>query len=157
MGKIQVKVQTDFGEVVVEGASVKEILDLLGSMSSELMGEISGLVSAKMASPLKTRLQGIVELTTEGPIVATRQKLTHYEAIGLTLYASEERSNTATRISRLLVSGGIKSMVPARLNEMTKRGLVFKPDPSRPEFRPTAQAKRWIEDEVLPKLQEAIG
>jgi hypothetical protein len=157
MGKIQVKVQTDFGEVVVEGASVKEILDLLGSMSSELMGEISGLVSAKMASPLKTRLKGIVELTTEGPIVATRQKLTHYEAIGLTLYASEERSNTATRISRLLVSGGIKSMVPARLNEMTKRGLVFKPDPSRPEFRLTAQAKRWIEDEVLPKLQEARG
>ena len=157
MGKIQVKVQTDFGEVVVEGASVKEVLDLLGSMSSELMGEISGLVSAKMASPLKTRLKGIVELTTEGPIVATRQKLTHYEAIGLTLYASEERSNTATRISRLLVSGGIKSMVPARLNEMTKRGLVFKPDPSRPEFRLTAQAKRWIEDEVLPKLQEARG
>ena len=157
MGNIQVKVKTDFGEVVIEGASVEEVLSLLGSMSSEFMGEISGLVSAKMASPLKTRLQGIVELTTEGPIVATRQKLTHYEAIGLTLYASEKRSNTATRISRLLASGGIKSMVPARLNEMTKRGLVFKPDPGRPEFRLTAQAERWIEDEVLQKLQEARG
>ena len=157
MGNIQVKVKTDFGEVVIEGASVEEVSSLLGSMSSEFMGEISGLVSAKMASPLKTRLQGIVELTTEGPIVATRQKLTHYEAIGLTLYASEERSNTATRISRLLASGGIKSMVPARLNEMTKRGLVFKPDPGRPEFRLTAQAERWIEDEVLQKLQEARG
>lgn len=157
MGNIQVKVKTNFGEVVIEGASVEEVLGLLGSMSSEFMGEISGLVSAKMASPLKARLQGIVELTTEGPIVATRQKLTHYEAIGLTLYASEERSNTATQISRLLASGGIKSMVPARLNEMTKRGLVFKPDPSRPEFRLTAQAERWIEDEVMPKLKEAKG
>ena len=157
MGNIQVKVKTDFGEVVIEGASVEEILSLLESMSSEFMGEINGLVSAKMASPLKSRLQGIVELTTEGPIVATRQKLTHYEAIGLTLYASEERSNTATRISRLLASGGIKSMVPARLNEMTKRGLVFKPNPGKPEFRLTAQAERWIEDEVLPKLQEARG
>ncbi|UCG45059.1 MAG: hypothetical protein JSV58_06740 [Candidatus Bathyarchaeota archaeon] len=153
MGKIQVKVQTTFGEVVFEGANEKEVLGLLASISPELIGEVSRLASAKMVSPLKTKLQGIVELTTEGPIVATRQKLTHYEAIGLTLYASEERSNTATRISRLLASGGIKSMVPARLNEMTKRGLVFKPNPSRPEYRLTAQAERWIEDEVLAKLQ----
>ena len=155
MGKIQVKVQTTFGEVVFEGASEKEVLSLLASISPELLGEVNRLVSAKMVSPLKTKLQGIVELTTEGPIVATRQKLTHYEAIGLTLYASEERSNTATRISRLLASGGIKSMVPARLNEMTKRGLVFKPDPNRPEYRLTAQAERWIENEVLGKLQGA--
>ena len=157
MGKIQVKVQTTFGEVVFEGASEKEVLSLLASISPELLGEVNRLVSAKMVSPLKTKLQGIVELTTEGPIVATRQKLTHYEAIGLTLYASEERSNTATRISRLLASGGIKSMVPARLNEMTKRGLVFKPDPNRPEYRLTAQAERWIENEVLEKLQGEKG
>jgi len=157
MGKIQVKVKTGFGEVVVEGASVEEVLGLLGSMSSEFIGKVSGLVSLKMVSPLKTRLEGIIELTTEGPILATREKLTHYEAIGLTLYASEEKSNTATQITRLLASGGIKSMVPARLNEMTKRGLVFKPDPGRPEFRLTTQGERWIEDEVLAKLQGARG
>jgi len=129
MGKIQVRVKTGFGEVVVEGESVEEVLGLLGSMSSEFMGKVSGLVSAKMVSPLKTRLEGIIELTTEGPILATREKLTHYEAIGLTLYASEEKSNT----------------------------LVFKPDPGRPEFRLTTQGERWIEDEVLAKLQGARG
>ena len=153
MGKIQVKVKTGFGEVVVEGASVEEVLGLLGSMSSEFMGEVSSLVSTKMVSPLKTRLEGIIELTTEGPILATREKLTHYEAIGLTLYASEGKSNTATQITRLLASGGIKSIVPARLNEMTKRGLVFKPDPARPEFKLTTQGEKWVEGEALNRLK----
>ena len=44
-------------------------------------------------------------------------------------------------------------MVPARLNEMTKRGLVFKPNPSRPDYKLTVQGKKWVEDEVLPKLR----
>jgi hypothetical protein len=44
-------------------------------------------------------------------------------------------------------------MVPARLNEMTKRGQVFKPDPNRPEFKLTMQGERWIEDDVLARLR----
>jgi hypothetical protein len=83
----------------------------------------------------------------------TREKLTHYEAVGLTLYASEEKKNTAAQVERLLESSGIKAMVPARLNEMTKRGQVFKPDPAKPEFKLTIQGEKWIEDEVLAKLR----
>jgi predicted transcriptional regulator len=94
-----------------------------------------------------------VESTTEGPVVITRENLTHYEAIGLTLYASEEKKNTAARVTKLLESSGIKCMVPARLNEMTKRGQVFKPDPNRPEFKLTMQGERWVEDEILAKLR----
>ena len=48
-------------------------------------------------------------------------------------------------------------MVPARLNEMTKRGIVFKPDPARPEFKLTAQGERWVEEEVLAKLRGATA
>jgi hypothetical protein len=36
---------------------------------------------------------------------------------------------------------------------MTKRGQVFKPDPSRPEFKLTVQGERWIEDGVLARLR----
>ena len=36
--------------------------------------------------------------------------------------------------------------VPARLNEMTKRGQVFKPDPNKPEFKLTIQGEKWVED-----------
>ena len=54
---------------------------------------------------------------------------------------------------KLLELSGIKSMVPARLNEMTKRGQVYKPNPKKPQFKLTVQGKIWIEDEVLGKLR----
>jgi hypothetical protein len=116
------------------------------------MEKISNAVSSKLV-PSTAQLKGIVEFTTEGPVVITRENLTHYEAIGLVLYASEERKNTASQIQKLLESSGIKCMVPARLNEMTKRGQVFKPDPAKPEFKLTIQGERWIEDEVLARLR----
>ncbi len=153
MGKVQIRIKAGFGEIVVEGDSPQEVLDLLGAMSPKFMGEIDNLISAKLAVPIKSQLEGIVELTTEGPIITTREKLTHYEAIGLTLYASEEKTQTASGISRLLESSGIKSQVPARLNEMTKRGLVFKPDPSRAEWKLTSQGESWVEEEVLDRLR----
>jgi hypothetical protein len=73
------------------------------------------------------------------------------------LYASEDKKNTAAHLQKLLESSGIKCMVPARLNEMTKRGQVFKPDPNRPEFKLTVQGERWVEDDVLSKLRGKIG
>jgi predicted transcriptional regulator len=153
MGKIQVKIKSTFGEVIVEGESAQEILDTLKTLPPQFMEKIDNLISTKLAPPMKTQLEGIIELTTQGPVITTREKLTHYEAIGLILYASEEKISTATQISRLLSSSGIKSMVPARLNEMTKRGLVFKPDPAKPEFKLTTQGERWIEEELLVRLR----
>jgi hypothetical protein len=153
MGKIRVQINAPFGEIVLEGDNAQEILETLRTMPAQFMSEISSLVSTKFAPPIKAQLEGIVELTTEGPVITTRGKLTHYEAIGLVLYASEERISTAALISRLLSSSGIKSMVPARLNEMTKRGLVFKPDPARPEFKLTVQGERWVEEELLARLR----
>jgi hypothetical protein len=157
VGKIRVQIKAPFGEIVVEGDSAQEILATLKTMPPEFLSEIGNLISAKLTPPMKTQLEGIVELTKEGPIIATREKLTHYEAIGLILYASEGKSSTATQISRLLEASGIKSMVPARLNEMTKRGLVFKPDPVRPEFKLTTQSEKWIEEEVLAKLRGTVS
>ncbi len=138
----------------MEGDNAKEILDMLQDVPPEFMEKISGLVSSKLTPPMKAQLEGIVEFTTEGPVITARGKFTHYEAIGLVLYASEKKTSTATQIDHLLQSSGIKPMVPARLNEMTKRGLVFKPDPGLPEFRLTTQGEKWVEEEVAPKLKE---
>jgi len=157
MAKIRVHIKTGFGEIEVEGDSAQELLDALKSVTPEFVGEVSGLVSSKVVAPGRAGLEGVVELTTEGPVVTTREKLSHYEAIGLILLASERRTGTASKIGDLLKSSGIKSMVPARLNEMTKRGLVFKPDPARPEFKLTMQGEKWIEDEVLLRLNGAGG
>ena len=151
------RVKAGFGEVVLEGDSPQEVLDLLRQMPKDFVSQVEGLVSARLVAPMKMQLEGVVEVTTEGPIITTREKLTHYEAIGLTLYASEGKTNSATQIARLLASGGIKSMVPARLNEMTKRGLVFKPDPAKPDWRLTTQGEKWVEEEVLVRVRGAGG
>jgi hypothetical protein len=157
MGKVRVRVKAPFGEIVIEGDSPQEILTTLKKMPPQFVNEIGSLISQNLTPSMKTQLEGIVELTTEGPIITTREKLTHYEAIGLVLFASDENSSTATQIKRLLASSGIRSMVPARLNEMTKRGIVFKPDPAKPDFKLTTQGERWIEEEVLTKLRGATG
>ena len=157
MAKIKAHIKTGFGEIEVQGESAQELLEALRAITPEFVGEITGLVSSKIVVPVKAGLEGIIELTTEGPVVTTREKLSHYEAIGLTLFASDKKISTATKIGDLLKSSGIKSMVPARLNEMTKRGLVFKPDPARPEFKLTMQGEKWIEGEVLPRLRGATA
>ena len=153
MGRIRTRIKAPFGEIVLEGENPKEILEIIKSIPENFIEEITSLILGKLTPPIKAQLEGIVEFTTEGPVITTRKKLTHYEAIGLILYSMENNMATAAQISKLLESSGIKSMVPARLNEMTKRGLVFKPNPSKPDFKLTVQGKRWIEDEVLPKLR----
>ena len=153
MGRVAVRIRAPFGELLVEGESAEELLELLRGMPPQFMGEVESLISAKLAPPIKLKLQGIVEYTTEGPILVTGKNVTHYEAIGIILYASEGKTCAPSKISRLLEASGIKSMVPARLNEMAKKGWVYKPDPAKGEWKLTVQGKKWIEETVIPKLQ----
>jgi hypothetical protein len=152
MKRIEARIKTPFGEILIEGESPQEILKMLEAFPENFVEKISDFVSNRV-TPSGAQLKGIVEATTEGPVIITREKLTHYEAVGLVLYASENRTNTASQIAKLLESSGIKSMVPARLNEMTKRGQVFKPDPNKLDFRLTIQGEKWVEDEVLTRLR----
>ncbi len=152
MKKIETRIKTPFGEIVLEGENPQEILDMMSIFPEDFMEKLSNFVSSRVI-PSGAQLKGIIESTTEGPVIVARENLTHYEAIGLTLYASEEKKSTAAHITKLLESSGIKCMVPARLNEMTKRGQVFKPDPNRPEFKLTMQGERWVEDDVLARLR----
>lgn len=155
MSKVKARIKTAFGEIIVESESAQELLETLRTFPEDFVDNLGNFVSNRL-TPSGVHLKGIVEPTTEGPVIVTRENLTHYEVIGLTLYASEGRKNTGAQIARLLQSSGIKSMVPARLNEMTKRGQVFKPDPKRPEFKLTVQGERWVEDDVLAKLRSKI-
>ncbi len=152
MKRIEARIKTSFGEVVIEGETPQEILDMLASMPENFTERLSDFVTNRLV-PSGAALKGIVEVTTEGPVIVTRENLTHYESVGLILYASDERKNTAAQVQKLLESSGLKVMVPARLNEMTKRGQVFKPDPSKPDFKLTMQGEKWVEDEVLSKLR----
>jgi hypothetical protein len=152
MKRIEARIKTAFGEVVIEGEDSKEIMDILETIPEDFVEKLSSFVSERL-TPSGAQLKGIIEVTTAGPVIVTRENLTHYEAVGLVLYASDDKRNTAAQITKLLESSGIKSMVPARLNEMTKRGQVFKPDPNKPDFKLTIQGEKWVEEEVLSKLR----
>jgi hypothetical protein len=152
MKRITARIKTPFGEITIEGETPQEILQTLETIPENFSENLNNFVTNRII-PSGAALKGIVEPTTEGPVIVTRENLTHYEAVGLTLYASEDKKNTANQVQKLLESSGIKSMVPARLNEMTKRGQVFKPDPSKPEFKLTIQGEKWVEEEVLAKLR----
>ncbi len=152
MKKIEARIKTPFGEIIVEGENPTEILSALESFPQDFVEKLGNFVSNRLL-PSEAQLKGIIEHTTEGPVIIARENLTHYEAIGLTLYASDEKKNTAAQVTKLLESSGIRCMVPARLNEMTHRGQVFKPDPNRTEFKLTMQGERWVEDDVLAKLR----
>ena len=156
MNNVEVRIKTPFGEITVEGENPQEVLRILESFPDGFTEKVSDLVSSRL-TPSGVQLRGIVESTTEGPVIVAHENLTHYEAIGLTLLASDEKKGTAAQIQKLLESSGIKCMVPARLNEMTKRGQVFKPDPNRPEFKLTIQGEKWVEDGVLAKLRGKMG
>ena len=153
MKHIEAHVKTPFGEVVIEGDNPQEILDMLDLIPENFVEKMSDFIFNRLTLS-GVQLKGIIELTTEGPIIVTRENLTHYEAAGLILYASDEHKNTVIQVQKLLESSGIKSMVPARLNEMTKRGQVFKPDPNKPEFKLTLQGEKWVENEVLNRLKK---
>lgn len=155
--RVRVRVKTSFGEVAVEGSSTKEVVEMLEGLSPEFIEKVGAAVASRLTPPVRAQLEGLVEFTTEGPVITTRTRLTHYEAIGLVLYACENRTASAALVERLLQSSGIRSMVPARLNEMTKRGLVFKPDPARPEYRLTVSGEKWVEDEVVARLKSKTG
>lgn len=149
--KLETRIKTPFGEIVVAGENPQEILNILKTFPDNFVEELSNVVSNKLI-PSGIQLKGIVEFTTEGPVIVTCEKLTHYEAIGLILFSSEDRTNTATKITQLLESSGIKCMVPARINEMTKKNRIFKPNPNKPEFKLTMKGEKWI-DEVVAKLR----
>jgi hypothetical protein len=154
--RVEVRIKTSFGEVVIANDSPQELLNMLEAVPENFVEKISNFVSDHL-TPSKAQLRGIVEPTTDGPVIVTRENLTHYEAVGLILYASDERKNTVAQVQKLLELSNIKCMVPARLNEMTKRGQVFKPEANKPEFKLTIQGEKWIQENVLTAIKEKIS
>ncbi|MCL2135444.1 MAG: hypothetical protein FWH37_07845 [Candidatus Bathyarchaeota archaeon] len=150
MKRVEARIKTSFGEIIIESDSPQELLNMLETVPEKFVEKISDFVSNRL-TPSGAQLKGIIESTTEGPVIVTTENLTHYDAVGLILYASHEHKSTVTQIQKLLELSNIKSVVPARLNEMTKRGRVFKPDPNKPEFKLTIQGEKWIESDVLTK------
>ena len=156
LGKIQAEIKTSFGKIIVEGLTASDLLDTLKSLPENFVNEIEAVVS-EMVMPDKDNIEynDIVKFTDVGPVLILKdtKRITHYEAVGLILYFSENRSSRPSQIRRLLEYSGLRVQVSSRLNEMAKRGLVFRPTLEKPEWTLSPKGEFWIEEEVIPKLR----
>jgi hypothetical protein len=146
--------KTDFGEIEISGEDPQEVLDALDWLDQDFVREINKKISGLITSQTDKKLEGILQIGKEGPVIVTKKKLSHYEAIGLILYGCEENLASSKQLRGLLTASGKKVTVPARINEMRKRGHIFKPNMKSSEYKLSSKGIKWIEDDLLPKLFE---
>lgn len=162
MVKIRVRLRAPFGDVEIESESPDDILRLMEGTPKDF-GERIARLSPKLVARATERiileeLRGVVERTERGPLITAPLgvKLTQYEAIGLLLFASEGMMGTATNLTKLLKESGVGNvMVPARLNEMRSRRLVYKPWHDKPEWKLTSSGVEWIR-KVINKKRKVL-
>jgi len=150
--RLKVRVRTGYGELEVSGESPEEVLQGLGWLTGEFVAAVQGRVAEVAAAEAEDVLKGIVRVGRDGPTIVTREELSHYEAVGLIMYAMRNHEATGKEIRERLASSGKKITVAARLHEMRRRGHVFQPEGKGSEYRLTMKGVRWVEEEVLPRL-----
>jgi len=150
--RLKVRVKTGYGELEVSGESPEEVMEGLGWLTGEFAAAVQGRVAEVAAAEAEDVLKGIVRVGREGPTIVTREELSHYEAVGLIMYAMRNHEATGKEIRDRLASSGKKITVAARLHEMRRRGHVFQPEGKGSEYRLTMKGVRWVEEEVLPRL-----
>ena len=154
MARITCAIKTPFGEIRVSGESPDEVLDALQNIDQVFVKEVNEKVSDILTTQAKDDLKGIVEVGRDGPIIVTKEKLSHYECIGLVLYSLRDHQSSSRGISKRLSASGKKVTVPARLHEMRKRGHIFKPVDKAPYYKLTTKGVKWIEEDVIPPLKK---
>jgi len=150
--RLRVTIKTSYGAMEVSGESPEEVLEGLGWLTYELISQINERASETAAFEAEDSLKGIIRVDREGPTIVSREELSHYEAIGLILYAMKNFEAASKQIRERLVSSGKKVTVAARLHEMRNRGHVFKPEKKGSMYKLTSKGVKWIEDDVLARL-----
>jgi hypothetical protein len=154
MPRITLVIKTPFGEIRVGGETPQEVLDALRGLDQAFVGEVNERISELLATQAKDDLKGIVEIGRDGPVIVTKERLSHYEAIGLILYSVKDHQASSREITGRLTASGKKVTVPARLHEMRRRGHLFKPVDRAPYYKLSTKGVKWIEEEVIPPLRK---
>ena len=155
MPKLQLNIETDYGTLTVSGDTQEEILEALSLLTDDFLDEISDKLNVLDLKQTEDRLRNIVRMGQNGPVIVTRAEISHYEAIGLVLYSMKNQEATSKEIRERLEASGKDVTVAARLNEMRKRGHVFKPSGKGSEYRLTSKGTAWVDDEVVEKIRKS--
>lgn len=154
MTKVKIGIKTTFGEIEVCGETSSEVLIALEELDSGFLADVNKVVSSLLATQARDDLKDIVEVGRDGPVIVTKKKLSHYEAIGLILYGTKDNQSSSRELKMRLAASGKKVTVPARLHEMRRRGHIFKPVEKAPYYKLSTKGVKWIEEEVIPHLKK---
>jgi hypothetical protein len=154
MPKITLTVKTQFGDIQVSGETPEELLSCLDWLTQEYVAQLNEKVSGVVSKQALDHLKEIVEMRRDGPILVCKEEISHYEAIGLLLYAMKGYQATGKELKAYLNESGRKVIVPARLHEMVKKGVLFRPEGRGSIYKLTAKGVNWVEKEVLPPIRE---
>jgi phosphoglycerate-specific signal transduction histidine kinase len=155
MPKLQLNIDTDYGTLTVSGDTQEEILEALDLLTDDFLDKISEKLSILDLKQTEDRLRNIVRIGQNGPVIVTRADISHYEAIGLVLYSMKNQEATSKKIRERLEASGKEIIVAARLNEMRKRGHIFKPSGKGSEYRLTSKGMAWVDDQVVEKIRKS--
>lgn len=149
MSRYRLRIKREFGEFEVEGATPEELLESLKGLP-EVFRKVDEALSKPAPSEPKISLKGIVETTSEGPVLTVpRDRISDKEALGILLYSlTSARSSELYRLLNL--SGKLSPGAPSRLSEMKREGLVVK---DGDQYKLTMAGIRMVEEDTLPRLK----
>lgn len=157
MGKLNISIDTKYGKITVSGDTREEVLESLDMLTEDFMDQVNERLSRLELKETEDKLSNIVHITPNGPVIVSRAELNHYESIGLILYAMKNQEATSRKLRERLEASGKDIIVAARLNEMRKRGHVFKPSTKGSEYRLTSKGMAWVDEEVLGKIKKSAS
>jgi hypothetical protein len=142
--KVRLVLHRSYGDIELEGDSFDEIIERIKEFP-EWLEVIDTMISTQStAVGEKDILSGLVQITTEGPVLTiTRDKLTDREAVATLLYAMEPQGLRPKELSRLLSLSGFLSVgFASRLSELKREGLAYREGDT---YKLTVAGKQWVE------------
>ena len=151
--KVKVIVDRPYGNIEIEGESLDEVVEGLETFP-EWLAVIDKLIAiTEVPSEEKNLLEGIIELTSDGPqLIVAKEKVNTKEAISLLLYAQGSTPIEPKQIGRLLnLSGHGSAGFGSRLSEMRREGIIVREEQG---YRISLAGKRMIEELIQRLTQE---
>ena len=149
--KIRIIVKRPYGNVEVEGESLDEVVEGLETFPEWLAVIDKLIVTPEMPLEGEKHLEGIVEITSNGPqLIVSKDRVSSKEAIVLLLYSRDPNPLEPKEIGSLLnLSGHGSAGFGSRLSEMRREGTIIKEGQG---YRLSIAGKKIVE-ELIQKLK----
>ena len=156
MGKIRTQFKTPLGEVEVEAADFKELLEYVKQLDDYLRSATQLLKAGEILRQAPSNeLSGLIENTSDGPVLTVpKGKITTKEAVLMLLRGFDKPVGAQELSKALTLSGHMSAGFPTRLSELRHEGHLMKDEGGI--YRLTTSGSRFVENKLIPKLRTIV-